>query len=276
MLIKIINSIVKRVKRATINLPEFPVGTKFSIRYRFRRFFIPNKYFSAYLVSSRNVSHYLSNDPLDERVLEEILGSLNHLFFPNVSENVLKKLKSGGTILDIGAFNGGWGIEMLAKYPKCEALFFEPNPEKCINIHNSINKSNFISKSIIIEAGIAKKTGSAWLVKSKDGAWGDWLKNEQPQEESIEVKTITLKDAIQNIKPIVVKCNAEGGEFEFIQQLLDLKLKPQIMILMVHTEMGDVDLLYNNLLNSGYWIDKVKNHPRRPVWHLYIEEEYDK
>lgn len=271
--IKIIRSIIRRIKCATVVLPNYPKGTKFPLMYRFRRLFIPNTYFPAYLKSPQKIYHYLSSDPLDERVLEEILGSLNNLFFPEISGKVRDALLKGGYVLDVGAFNGGWGVEMLANYPNSNAIFFEPNPEKCININKTLMKSNLISRSRIIDAGIAKKSGNAWLIKSKDGAWGDWLEYSKPENaSSLQVNTVTLNDALSGNTPDIVKCNAEGGEFEFVNQLIQHKIKPQIMVLMVHTEMGDVDLLYNNLLNFGYSIKKVKEHLRRPVWHVMLNE----
>jgi FkbM family methyltransferase len=273
VIVKIVKSLIRRIKCATVVLPNYPKGTKFPLFYRFRRLFIPNTYFPAYLKTPQKIYHYLSSDPLDERVLEEILGSLNNLFFPEISGKVKNALLNGGYVLDVGAFNGGWGVEMLANYPNSNAIFFEPNPEKCININKTLMKSNLISRSKIIDAGIAKKSGNAWLIKSKDGAWGDWLEYSQPKTDSIKVKTVTLSDSLnKKIEPVIVKCNAEGGEFEFVNQLIQHKIKPQIMVLMVHTEMGDVDLLYNNLSNFGYSIKKVKEHLRRPVWHVILDE----
>ena len=92
---------------------------------------------------------------------------MSPLFFPSISENVRKELENGGFVLDIGAFNGAWGSEMLARFPNANGIFFEPNPEKCFNINKTINRSNLTSKSILIDAGIAKSTGHAWQQNQK-------------------------------------------------------------------------------------------------------------
>lgn len=65
-----------------------------------------------------------------------------------------------------------------------------------------------------------------------------------------------------------MKCNAEGGEFEFIQQLLVTDMRPKLLILMIHPDMGNMDNLWKSLLKANYKIEKVKDHPRRPVWHV--------
>jgi FkbM family methyltransferase len=266
---KVSKSIVRRWKRATTNLPDFPSGTKFPFRYRIRRLFIPNVYKPAFIISPNSVSHYLSDDPLDERVLEEMLGSLNYLFFPETSSVVRAELEKGGSILDIGAFNGGWGIEMLKEYPYSEAVFVEPNPEKCNNIKTTLKKNKLTPRAQIISAGLAEKSGNAWLVKSNGGSWGDWLEYKTPTntEAALKINTITLIEALNGLKPTIVKCNAEGGEFEFIKQLLVTDIRPKLLILMIHHEMGNMDNLLESLIKASYKIEKVKDHLRRPVWH---------
>jgi FkbM family methyltransferase len=271
---KIVRSLVRRCRRATTNLPQFPGGTKFPIKFRFRQLFIPNKYFPAFIISPSKAKHYLSNDPLDERVLEEIIGSLSNLFFPKIPENVKGDLNKGSIILDIGAFNGGWGVEMLMNYPETNAIFLEPNPEKCMNIKKTLNKTNLSLRGDVVQAGIAKESGEAWLIKSEDGAWGDWLEHKTPTniEAALKVNTITLIEALNGHKPTIVKCNAEGGEFEFINQLLVTDLRPKLLILMIHPEMGNMDNLWESLIKASYKIEKVKEHPRRPVWHAKWNE----
>jgi FkbM family methyltransferase len=270
---KKIKGIVKRWRQATKQLPKFPDGTIVTLKYRIRRFFAPNIYIPASIFSPSGAHHYLSKDPIDERVFEEIIGSLSNLFFPEIPDFVADELNNGGCILDVGAFNGGWGVEILVKYPSANGIFLEPSPEKIKIITNTILRNNLNSRAKLIPAGIAKITGDAWLVKSEDGSWGDWLEYSIPKDSknSIKVKTTTLLDAIGGKKLTIIKCNAEGGEFELVKQILALGLRPKIIILMVHPEMGDVDLLWSSLITAGYEIDKVKDHPRRPVWHVTLK-----
>jgi FkbM family methyltransferase len=261
---------LKRGYKRGRDLKGFPPGTKAPISYRLRHLLIPHTYLPAYVNSPRGASHFLSSDPLDDRVLEEILGGLEDLFFPAIPKDVEQELNNGGVILDVGAFNGGWGIEMLVRFPTTVGIFMEPSPEKCKNMKCSFEKSKINSRVLLVTAGLAKQTGEAWLVKSDDGSWGDWLEYTKPEigRESISVPTVTLADALKGKKPIIVKSNSEGGEFELVKQLIDQKIHPRIMILMVHPEMGDVDYLRSSLEQNNFTINVVKNHERRPVWHV--------
>ena len=266
---KKVKSLLRHWRRATTNLPKFPQGTKLPLMYRIRRLLIPNVYIPAKIISPCGASHYLSTDPLDDRVLEDILGALNYLFFPKISASVNDKLNNGGCILDVGAFNGAWGVEMLMKYPSAQAIFLEPNPEKCMTIIKTIKGSNLNSRAHLIPAGLAVTTGHAWLIKSEYGSWGDWLEYTEPPQpnKALVVSTVTLEKALNGADPTIVKCNAEGGEFELVRQVLILELRPRFIILMIHPEFGDVDQLWTSLSKAGYTIEVVRNSPNRPVWH---------
>ncbi len=270
---KVIKSFFRRWKNATSQLPNFPQGTKITFKYRIRRFLAPNTILPAIIIAPSGARHYLANDPIDECVIEEIIGSLSNLFFPEIQASVVEELNHGGYIMDVGAFNGGWGVEMLVKYPAAQGGFFEPNPEKIKVIGDTIRGNKLNSRAEVFPSGIAKTTGEAWLVKSDDGSWGDWLEYTDPvnKKDAIKVNTTTLVDAIGEKAPVIIKCNAEGGEFELVRQLLNLGLKPKIMVLMVHPERGDVDLLWSDLINAGYEIYKAKDHPRRPIWHVKLK-----
>ena len=267
-LLKKIKGIVFRWRRATKHLPNFPLGTKVNMPYRIRRFMAPNVYLPARIVSPSGARHFFSKDPLDEHVFEQIIGSLSDLFFPLIPGEVINELNNGGCILDIGAFNGGWGVEMLTKYPFAHAIFLEPNPDKIKSINKTIKANYLNSRAQIIPAGLAKDTGKAWLVKADDGSWGDWLQNSKPNviNKTININTITLLDAIAENVPTIIKCNAEGGEFELVRQLLTASIRPKIMILMVHPEMGNVDNLWESLIQAEYKIEKINDHIRRPTW----------
>ncbi len=258
-----------RWNRAT-RLPKLKQGTRFPVQYRLRKFLLPDVYIPSYVESYSGARHFLSSDPTDDRVVEEMFDQGFHLFFPELPESIKDELNNGGWILDVGAYNGSWGVEFLMRYPSLQAIFLEPNPDKCHNITKTIEGSGVGSKGRIVPAALAESTGQAWLVKSEDGSWGDWLEYKVPIEKdnAIKVSTTTLLKALDGAKPTIVKCNAEGGEFEFVKQLLVTDIRPEIMILMIHPEQGDANKLGKDLRQAGYTIEVIKDHPRRPVWHV--------
>lgn len=261
---------LKRGYKKSRDMRNYPEGTKPSFGYRLRHLMIPHTYRPAYLQSLSGAKHYLSEDPLDDRVLEEILHVLKDLFFPKLSAEVEKELNDGGVIMDVGAFNAGWGIEMLAQYPGCTGIFLEPSPEKCQTIPKSFEASGITSRTDLIPAGLASKTGDAWLVRGADGSWADWLVYEDPgsEKDSVKVPTVNLDDALKGRTPTVIKSNSEGGEYDLVRQLIEQNMKPKMMILMVHPEMGDAPGLEKSLIDAGFKVVKAKDHPRRPVWHV--------
>ena len=107
-------------------------------------------------------------------------------------------------------------------------------------------------------------------MKSEYGSWGDLLAYKKPAnpKDAIKVDIITLLEALNGVKPTIIKCNAEGGEYELIRQLLITDMRPKFMILMVHTEMGNVAQIWKSLNEVGYNIKIVRDHPKRPVWHV--------
>ena len=263
-----VKSVLNRWKRAVFP-PNLRPGTKFPVRYRLRKFLSPTVYLPSYIESPSKARHYLSSDPTDDRVIEEMFDTCFHFFFPEFQAIVQKALEKGGWIVDIGAYNGSWGVEFLKSYPKTKALFLEPNPEKSECIERTLTCSEVRSRGRVLQAALSKSNGYGWLVASEDGSWGDWLSQTSPSinHNAFKVETITLKKALNDIEPIVLKCNAEGGEFELIKQLLFMNIRPEFMILMVHPEKGDVDLLWERLIQLKYSIIKIRDHIRRPVWH---------
>ena len=69
--------------------------------------------------------------------------------------------------------------------------------------------------------------------------------------------------------PDVVKCNAEGAEFAFVDQLAETGIRPGFIVLAVHTDFGDVESLRSSLEAMEYEVsDSISGH--HPVWHCRL------
>ena len=252
---------------------QYSDGIKFPLMYHVRwivkrlpkiRFDIPCN-----IISPSGTKHCLSSDPLDERVTADMLGILANVYFPPSIDSMLKNFD--GWILDVGAFNGSWAVELLNRFPELKAVLIEPNHKKIKNINKNLELNKCFYRARILELGLGKENGRGWLVESTDGSWGNWVEEDslsQP-DGSQEVSTITLDKALNGVKPVIVKCNAEGAEFELIHQLITLGLRPKLIILMVHSEFGDLDALWNALVNNHYSVKVVRDYAPRPIWHAY-------
>lgn len=256
---------------------QYPQGTRFPFRYHLRRFVrrIPGLYpdLSAWIISPFGAKHYLSADLLDERVIGDMLGSNSNVYFPEDLEDLLQGSKKW--VMDIGAFNGSWAIELLTRFPELNAVLLEPNHEKIHNITIAIQMNRLASRIRVIEAGLGKRNDSGWLIESPSGSWGNYLQENKPaaQIPSHEVKMVTLETALNGIQPIVVKCNAEGAEYELVPQLVALGFHPSLMILFIHPEYGDPDHLWKELSSYGYSLKLAREYAPRPIWLAYYLEE---
>jgi FkbM family methyltransferase len=264
---------------AAAHNPDFPAGTKIGFRYRLRRLVAPRFLPPCYVGSRAGAKHYLSSDPVDDLVLKDVLGVLRDLYFPSLTENDVSELRRIGWILDVGAYGGSWTTEMLMQYPDVQAVAIEPNHQKCENILRTLRASGIAGRVRIVEAGLSGNDGSGCLMESPDGSWGNWVQSETPgtpdgqQGAHRQIATVSLSKALAGVKPAVVKCNAEGAEFELVKQLLDLGLRPVLIILMVHPEHGDMEAMRNSLIQAGYRVDLAYDWPTRPAWHVRLSPQ---
>ena len=248
----------------------FPSGTIFPFRCRLAKF-LGSKYpVGCYVQSPSGAWHFLSSDPIDEVVLREMLGHDAHSYFPDLPKSVIDDLSKGGMMLDIGAFNGSWTAEMLIRYPGAQALLLEPDLDKCKNISRTLKASGIQSRTQTVPAALASTEGRRWLMRSDDGSPGDWIQSDPQGESSAarQVSTTTLARALDGAQPVIVKCNAEGGEFELVQQLLSLGLRPKLIILFIHPQHVNPNRLWSDLSGAGYVLKIVDDCPTHPCWHV--------
>jgi FkbM family methyltransferase len=244
---------------------------RFPLRYRVRRFLAPNKYLPCYVQSASGAWHYLKNDRIDDWVLQETLGVLEDVYFPPLSTAILEELNGNGLILDVGAFNGFWAAEMLARYPAARAVLIEPNLEKGRCIARTLQASHVNSRARLVPAALTETDGHGWLMRPDWASWGRYVQMDKAkQDDATEISTVTLATALGGERPVIVKSNSEGAEFELIRQLFALGLRPKLMILMVHPEHGDAKALWNDLSAKGYEITIVRDDATHPAWHARL------
>lgn len=254
----------------TLLLRHFEPGCHYPLGLRLRRALYPLLSSSGFVRSAHGGWHYLSTDPIDTIVIAEILGWGRTVYFPPLEDDVRAALHGGGYLLDLGAFNGGWTIEMLQRYPGARAIAVEPNPEKCRAIERGIAASGLASRVTIVQAAVAESSGAGWLLASPEGSWGRSFAATPPAgaHAADRVRAMTLGDILQGVTPIVVKCNIEGGEYIVARQLAQARITPARMIVMVHPEHGDPRQLRADLTRAGQRIIIARESAHRPVWHV--------
>ncbi len=243
--------------------------------YRLRTMFAPRYYLPCRVTSDGGARHYLSGDPVDDLVLVDMLDALRGLYFPDLPPAIVEELEEGGWILDVGAYGGNWTAEMLCRYTRARAVLLEPSVERCRNILKTLSASKLGQRTHLVAAGVGSGQGAGLLVRSDEGSWGDWVSQQAEGNPgpATMVAVTSLSNVLGSIQPTVVKCNAEGGEFELVPQLFALGRKPRLIILMIHPERGDGDSLLRLVSESGYSLELAWDNPRRPCWHAWRQRD---
>ena len=86
------------------------------------------------------------------------------------------------------------------------------------------------------------------------------------------VRLATLDEILGSDRPDIIKCNAEGAEFSLIEQLSRTDIRPAFMLLMVHPEFGDENLLVEQARAMGYRRIDIGT-PHRPAIQLWPVED---
>jgi FkbM family methyltransferase len=241
--------------------------------HRLRRALPIARRIPCYAPSRTGAWHFLSSDRIDDLVLDEVVGSCSHLFFPRLPAPAAAALADGGWLLDIGAYNGFWTAEMLVRFPSAHAILLEPNPHKFANLRRTLRRSRVMERARPIRAALGTRAGSGWLIPSAEGSWGNWLQTRAaalPTEGAVPVPVTTLADALGAVRPVVVKCNAEGAEFALIDALMTSDLRPDLIVLMLHPEFGDPNRVREALAQMGYTVAVALADERRPCWHASL------
>ena len=142
------------------------------------------------------------------------------------------ELNESSTVLDIGAYNGEWGQQIMDLYnPTLYA--FEPNP----NIFKELEKTaaNY-PKLHPVSYGIGAKTeqlkismkgmGSSLFAHEGTDEGVQWLNTEIKSVDDVW-KELGLKDVD------LVKINIEGAEFPLLEKMIEADLLPTVKCFMI-------------------------------------------
>lgn len=208
---------------------------------------------------------YLSRDPIDEKVARNVAVAYRTSYFPPVPV----VLPARPTILDLGAHHGFYTVYALALYPAARLICVEPNRAAIPLLKRNLALNHWLDRARIIHAGLAATATTGCLRLSTEGSWGDSF-FEQPDKTLTvqEVPMLTLAEILQEARPDIVKCNAEGAEFEFVRQLLAMPWRPALLSIAVHEEWGDSQTLLTAMQQAGYQMMQT-GEAHRPTFHFW-------
>lgn len=210
----------------------------------------------------------LGSDPIDDGILEDLLGPLSDFYIP--SELTAKRAPF---ILEVGGHHGHVAVEMLVRAPQARLLVVEPDPSAVRTIHKHLQLNGLASRCEVVAGALGDSDGATILRRSREGSWGNSTvpgANESCYfAGGISVAQRSLDSILRGRRPDIVLCNAEGAETFLIPQLETLELRPDVLILMLHPRHVDDQELLGRLKRSMFELQAVGPIPNfyhcRPV-----------
>jgi len=230
--------------------------------YALRRALIDKIVLPMYVSSKENTRFYLSNDKVDDAIVQEIV-QYPELYFPKIDSMVQKD----HVILDIGGHHGLYACEALRMYPNRELIILEPHPGWCKIIEKNIRANNGLYRTRIVNACLASDRKGRTLTFDPDSSWGASTQKNAKGCQEIIVNSLTIKDILENKIPALIFCNAEGAEFTLVSQLKEFNIKPPVLVIMMHGEYGNIEKLRTDLRNMGYLELNKSQSSDRPNYH---------
>jgi SAM-dependent methyltransferase len=120
----------------------------------------------------------------------------------------------------------------------------------------------------VVPAGLGARRSTATLYTSPEGSWGDSLFEEDGATPGATVDLLPLADIVAGAPPDIVKCNAEGAEYQLIDQLAAEPWRPALLVVMVHPEFGDPESFEQQARALGYRLER-DGPAGRPLYHLW-------
>jgi FkbM family methyltransferase len=213
---------------------------------------------------------HLRDDRIDDLVLLSVAARSTALYFP--AEALSERSESKGVILDVGAHHGIYAVEALRRYPHCTVVAVEPDPESCRRMAANIQLNDLDARVRIVNAGVSRVPGRGQLEPDVSGSWGTQVR-EVSSEARETIPLLPLSDILRGESPVIVKCNAEGAEFALVPQLIELGLRPALIVLMVHPSFGSAAALVRDLEGAGYDVRDADDPPKHHRFHCTLPKE---
>lgn len=162
--------------------------------------------------------------------MKRLTNKLRHKFFPSKLELMLDKwcqddgekklrlnydLNEESLVLDLGGYEGQWASDIFSKYLS-SVIVFEPIHSFAEGVRERFKLNNKIE---VCEYGLGSSSRKELIHVSADGSstFGKSLDTESIQ--IIDVQDWIERRGISKID--LIKINIEGGEYEFLEKLLD-------------------------------------------------------
>jgi FkbM family methyltransferase len=134
---------------------------------------------------------------------------------------VARYLQRGGDFVDVGAHIGMYAVRAAVELRRRgRVLAFEPNPSARAQLVENLALSG-CDNAIVVAAAATASAGRAELhvPASDDPSFSSLQGGRFAEREPLAVETTTLDEAVaeHGLRPVVVKIDVEGGEFDALR-----------------------------------------------------------
>jgi FkbM family methyltransferase len=158
------------------------------------------------------------------------------------------EVKSGGTILDIGANIGLTSVWLAKTYGCSHMIGVEPSPRNA-----AIARLNFVANAVpgsVIEAAVGREDGEALFDEQRDSALG------QLGTSGRKVQTISMASVLDRLpdteRIALLKVDIEGGEAEMFCGEIDWLDRVECIVAEVHPDHVDADGFVRRIEQAGF------------------------
>lgn len=216
-------------------------------------------------VETRDGARFLlGDDPIDDRILRHVYHRAGDLYFPGGVT-----VGQGEVILDIGAHCGIYAVSMLRRHPGATLVAVEPNPASCRRLRLNLRANELDGRATVVQAALGPWSGTT-VLEQGNGSWGDRTHPRSPQGGGVRVAMRTVTEVLDGRTPVLVKCNAEGAEFEVFPQMFAAGIRPRWVVVMTHADEGPVEELIGRFRQAGYQVEDADRPARGARFHCRL------
>lgn len=139
-------------------------------------------------------------------------------YHKNGGDKVLRykfDLDNDSVVFDLGGYEGQWSSDIYSRY-KCKIFIFEPVKKYFQNIKERFVKNGDIK---VFDFGLSKENKDVPIFLNNDGS-SVYLKGGKQETVKLKKASDFLKE--NNFKKIdLIKINIEGGEYDFLEELIE-------------------------------------------------------
>jgi FkbM family methyltransferase len=197
------------------------------------------------------------------KIMEARAGRYCEIFEEQAYLWLYEKIKPGTTLIDIGANIGDTAIYFAMNHNVKKIIAYEPFPKNYEYAKEALSRNPLKNKIELKNVAISASGKTRRISKEIEGLGMDYDKTENV-DEGISIKSITLNQALGNLKKVAIKSDCEGAEGTFFD---DANLKNAYALQIEYH--WNRDKVIKTLKSKGYKIKFKENPSEKGVGFIY-------